>query len=452
MNNQVAMLGPKERHQPVHRRRRWLLALLLLTAAGAGIATVYLTAPRPPLSDLEGVDPAIAKAIARRERLVRLLPRSGTAWGRLATTFYMHHFNGQADVAFAMAERLSPRNPRWPYLRGLSMAEEDMDKALPMLRRAASLVGDGPAAPRLRFAELALERGHLDEAEAHLAHVLKREPENARALLNMGRLEFTRGRLAESRSFLERSLQHAPGVKASRMLLATVLQRLGETGASAQELRAASSLPEKTFWPDPFRQEALAFWVGKDALFTRADDAILQQDFAQARELFQRAVREYPSEARSWIGLGKVQRSLGDRASATNSLQKALALAPDSLVAHIELGGVFYDEKQFAEAERHFRKSIQLKPELSEAWHNLGLSLTAQQKPDEAVEAFERALSLKPSSAPSYTFLGQALAMTGQLSAAMAKLDRALELSPDDSSALTLRNQVRTAMNPHGPQ
>jgi len=434
-------------------RRRWGKWVAMLAAmAGAALIALYGWAPRPPSPKLEGVDVAIADAIRSATARVRLLPWLGTTWGRLGSVFYVHHFNAEAEEAFAHAERLSARDPRWPYLRGLSMAEEDLDAALPMLRRAAERSGDGPAAPRLRYAELLLERGDLEEAEAQIARVLRRDAHDGRALLNMGRLAFARGDFAASRKHLERSLERAPAVKATRTLLANVLLRLGDEAGAEAELARAAPLDEKAFWPDAFRQEAQAYRAGKDALIERSAQAIGEGDFGAALRLLEKATREYPDAIRAWNSLAHVHRQRQDIAAARHAIERALALDPASVEAHVELGGIFYDEKKFAEAEKHFREAVRVKPDSAEAWFNLGLSLTSQRQLPGAVEALQKARALKPHLPEACIFLGQALAMSGQLAAAATELEQALKLSPSDQRAQTLLAQVRQALGGTAPK
>ena len=424
---------------------RLLLSGFGLVAVGIGVA-LYLTAPRPPVVETKGVDFAIAQLIKKATRRVRLMPWSGSAWGRLGSIYYLHHFNRAADEAFAVAERRSPRDPRWPYLRGLSMAEEDLAAALPMLRRAAELSGDGPPAVRLRLAELLLERGELAEARVQIDRVLRSHPEDGRALLNAGRLALIEGDLPKSRALLERARKAAPQIKMIATLLASVFSRLGEKEEAAGHLAAAANLGETAFWPDPYRQETLQFKIGRDALLEQSNAATQRGDYAGALKILEKVTRDYPDSTRAWIALAYAHRQLRDRASARKALAEAFKLEATSPEAHVELGNILHEEKDFAGAADHFREAIRVRPEAAEAWFNLGLTLITRRSLPEAIESFQRAKALKPQLADTYIFLGQALAMSGRLSEARGELEQALQLKPGDPRAQTLMAQVRAAM------
>ena len=428
--------------------RRWRVFFGGLgLAAAAVIAAIYLTAPRPPMVATDGVDFAIAELIERATARVRLLPWSGVAWGRLGSIFYVHHFNAAADEAFAVAERCSPRDPRWPYLRGLSMAEENLQAALPMLHRAAVLTRNGPPAVRLRLAELLLERGDLARAETEIDQVLRSHPNDGRALLNAGRLALLKGELGKSRDLLERARTMAPQVKTIFTLLASVSTRLGDKEGAARHRAAAASLGETAFWPDPFRQETLEFKVGHDALLEQGTAATRGQDFARARPILEKVTRDYPHSIRAWTALAHLHRRRGDLSSARRALESAFKVDGASLEAHVELGSILHEEKDFRAAEQHFREAIRARPEVAEAWFNLGLALLAQHSWAPAIDAFATAKGLKPDFADAYLFLGQALAMSGRWSEAAKELERSLAFSPGDVRAERLLRQVRKAMS-----
>src|SRR5687767_7433313 len=321
--------------ETTHGRRRWRIFGGLGLAGAGVIVALYLTAPRPPTVATEGVDFAITELIERATARVRLFPWSGAAWGRLGSIFYVHHFNAAADAAFAVAERCSPRDPRWPYLRGLSMAEENLQAALPMLHRAAELARDGPPAVRLRLAELLLERGDLDAARVQIDHVLRSHPKDGRALLNAGRLALIEGELEQSRAFLERARTAAPQVKAIFTLLASVQTRLGDQASAVKNLADATALGEIAFWPDPFRQETLEFKVGKDALLEKSAAATQRGDHAEALGILEKVTADYPESSRGWMALAHVHRLCGDGTSARKALEMAFQQEPDSPEAHV---------------------------------------------------------------------------------------------------------------------
>lgn len=239
---QKSRAAGSQKKSPVGRSiRRFFAGVCLLALAGG---SYYFwrqnSPPEPPIIKLPDSDPAIVKAIEEGRVAVQRAPRSGQAWGRLGMVLSIHDVLPEADICFAQAERFEPREPRWPYLRGLARSGEDPAAALPSLQRAAEGCGDIPA-PHLRLAELLIERGRLEEAEAEISPVLQRDPRDARALLCRARLAMARGQPQKALEFARQSIQHAPDVKASHTLLGAIEQRSGNQAVRRKRSAAPRS-------------------------------------------------------------------------------------------------------------------------------------------------------------------------------------------------------------------
>src|SRR3954465_14905252 len=107
-----------EKRQGKRRRLGWVIVISLLAGGIAGFLT-FNAKPKLPELNLSEIDPAIVRSIKEAEEKVWQSPRSGDAWGTLATILAVHDFATPADLCFQKAERFSPREPKWPYLRGL---------------------------------------------------------------------------------------------------------------------------------------------------------------------------------------------------------------------------------------------------------------------------------------------------------------------------------------------
>src|SRR6185436_4531522 len=142
-----------------------IAASIVVCAVVGGLAVFQRqrAAPDPPALRLEQVDPAIVASIENARSDLQTTPRSGEAWGKLATILALHDFAFEADFCFAQAERFAPKEARWTYLRALLKSGENPEAALASFRRAAQLCGDLPA-PHLRYGEALVERGRIKEA------------------------------------------------------------------------------------------------------------------------------------------------------------------------------------------------------------------------------------------------------------------------------------------------
>lgn len=433
------------------RRSRLICAAGI--AIGCWIAWYFLAAPKPPLVSLTEIDPAVIHAVRQAQERMRWSPRSGEAWGNLATILYVHDFRAAAATAFTHAERFAPADPRWPYLHAVCLQQDDLEAAMPYLRRASELCGAVPPAPHLRYADALVERGNLDDAAAIYDKALQHDPFSARALLGKGRIAIARGNKAEARDELEQSVNWAPKVRSSHSLLALVCRQLGDEAEAKEHASLADKLPERYFWPDPFLEEAKKLRTGREA-----DVSIAEQYFGEGRyreviPLLSRTVANYPDAARPWSMLGRAYVHVGDLAAAERALRTSLRLDPNSVECQIELGVALSDAGRESEAEDCFREAARLKPDAAEAWINLGMSQARQQAVHEAIESFDKALRLKPDLALIHSQLGEQYLRAGQKIDAERELREAIRLDPSDEGPRTLLDRLNTtSTRPSAPR
>jgi cytochrome c-type biogenesis protein CcmH/NrfG len=176
----------------------------MLLAVGTGW---YVGRPQErvevPTVDPAGADREVVAAIETASTEVHRSPRSPAAWGQLGKVLVAHSYYDEANTCFIRAQELDPRDPRWPYLHGLTLRFSDTDRAIAQIQRAVQLQGDAPAM-RLRLAEALLEQGRLDEAEEQYRRLLDLDPGNPRGFLGLGRLAYQRGDMRTSREHLDK--------------------------------------------------------------------------------------------------------------------------------------------------------------------------------------------------------------------------------------------------------
>jgi tetratricopeptide (TPR) repeat protein len=384
------------------RRRRWLLVLLAAAALAVGLGW-YLwrraSAPVPPEVALEGVDPAVAKAVEAARRRVLQEPRSADTWGHLGMVLRAHDFAAEANTCFLEAERFAPKDPRWPYLHALTLLMTDPDAGLPRLRRAVELCRDDPYEPRLRLAQVLLARGEHEEAEQHFRQLLEYEADHPGAHLGLGRLAYQRGRLRACIQHLQVAAPSPWTRKSAHTLLAQVYRRLNDLDA-LRKLGPVDALPDDLPWRDKFVDEVARLRVGMEASLDRATRLLQQGRVDEAVALLRETAEQYPESGRGWLVLGQACIEVKDYAGAENALGNAVRRSPDSAEARFHLGVAHYMQDNPSEAARCFRRAVRLKPAYALAHYNLGHCLKKQGDRAGAVAAFRLALRYKPDYAP----------------------------------------------------
>jgi tetratricopeptide (TPR) repeat protein len=448
------------------RWRRWAVAALLAATAVAAAVGVYLwagsgapgagvgataTAPaapadltEPPPVNLTGADPAIVAAVEEARAAVKQSPRSAAAWGRLGMVLMAHRFEAEAGACLGQAERLDPREVRWPYYHGKLLTDQDLDGAIAKLQRAVVLCGDTPDAPRLLLADTLLVRGRLDEAADQYRAVLARDPDNARARLGLGRLAYARNLLPEAVTLLRSSCLTDPRTRrACGRVLAEVLQHRGDAAAADLELQRVGGLPPDAAWPDPLLDEVWQLHVGRKARCERARSLFNQGQVREAIDLLRQTVRDYPHSDVAWLMLGQALIGQDDYPEAERALRSAVREAPDSDENVYYLGIALLGRHDDAGAAACFRKATELRPENAEAHVQLGQCLLRQDDVAGALAAFRAAVRYHPQSDEAHVCLAEALSRQGKRAEALDHLRQALQVNPANQRAKDLRQQLQ---------
>lgn len=431
--------------------KRYAILMLVLLVGGSATALAWKLWPRtpPPLPILDpsGVDPEVWRVLSAARVEVERAPESARAWGRLGMLLMVHQFRTESVVCFARAEQLDPHDARWPYYQSLTARHSDPESAIAALRRAVA-TGVLDQGPRLLLAELLLQCGQLDEAEALFRVVLHREPDNCRASLGLAQGAFERDDLPLCLEHLGQATDDPHTRKAAHVFLAGVQQRRGDRAAAERALRDSQDLPDDLPWPDPLYDPVREMGVGYLQVITRAAALLKENQAEQAIPLLQRAALDRPQSSWACVLLGRAWLRLGNFAAAEKALQESVRRAPDSVEGHFYLGVVLSEQRDFAGAIPYFRKSAELKPDYALAWYNLGFCCKQQGDRTGAREAFRKAIECRPLLAEARINLGELLAEEGQLDAAEDQLRQGIELSPNDTRARQLLESVRKRRKP----
>lgn len=436
--------------QPRRRgyRSRWLgvaAAILILLLLGGYLYQRFIWSGLPPPDvNLEGADPAVAAAVEDRRARVQQSPHSAEAWGKLGMVLLVHQFQPQAALCFDQAERLDPREPRWPYFQALeALLRTDLQAARAKLERAVPLCGDELDGPQLSLAEVWLGLEDFDEAQRHFSLLLEKNPRHARAHLGLARIAVKRGNLRASLEPLSLAQRSPCTRQAACELLAEVHQRLGNQTRAEAARRRAAELPIDLNWPDALRDELAEMRTGKANWLRQADAHNREGHPAAALALLQHTVQDYPDADDGWFALGRAYYERKMLAPAEDALRRAAALAPTNYEPVNELGRVLIAQNNRAEAMKCFRKALELKPSCAQAWYNLGSCLVGADDRTGALEAYGNAVRYAPEMFEAQFALAVLLAQTGQHAEALVHAQHAVRLRPSHPSARQLLEQLK---------
>ena len=446
------MAGSDGKSEP-RRRRRWgrsewfcaaAAVLILLLLSGHLYHRFSRPSPPPPDVDLEGVDPAVASAVSQALERVRQSPHSAEAWGKAGMVLMVHQIQPQAAACFDRAERLDPREARWPYFQALeAMLKSDLGAARGKLERAVALCDDEFDGPRLVLADVLLGLEEFDEAGRQFSLLLEKNPRHARAHLGLARVALERGDLRDSLGRLSLA-QTSPCTRhAACDLLAEVYQRRGEKTRAESARRRAAGLPADSNWPDALRDELAAVHTGKVAWLKRAE--LLDREGRKEEALAEllRTVRDYPEADDAWFAMGKAMLERKRLEPAEAALRRACELAPTAYEPVNELGRVLIARGKRAEAMEAFRTAIRLEPTCAQAWHNLGSCLVEAGDRPQALEAYAKAVRYAPELFEAQFALALLLADAGRHAESLVHARHAVRLKPSHEPARQFLEQMK---------
>ena len=133
----------------------------------------------------------------------------------------------EALASLDRAARLEPRSPEPPLIRGRALrALGRSAEAEAAYRSVLALVPDHVEAQR-GLAELAIERGSLEDAGRRLGPIVARDPDDVDALVKLGVVRVRSGRLDEALALFQRAVALSPRDAEALLDLAGVLAKSG---------------------------------------------------------------------------------------------------------------------------------------------------------------------------------------------------------------------------------
>jgi tetratricopeptide (TPR) repeat protein len=439
-----------------------------LLAAGAWYGWLWYTTPAPPEVALDGVEPAVARAIEAARAKVRQDGRSAAAWGELGEVLRAHGFDPASDECFAQAERLDLGEPRWPYLQGVGRAPHDPEGALPFLRRAVERCDrrdGGNDAPRLYLAEILLQVGQDDEAEQHLLRVQESRPDDPRLRYDLGLLAVRRKKDDEAVRHFTAAVNGPHTRQKACAQLAQLYTRMRKEADAADFARAAAQPPPDQPWYDPYVMEYMRRDVGRQGKLLAAGEYEAKMFGApdnEARRLAEEALTIYrqmaedPSDARARLAAGTLLSKLGRYDEAEPFFREAVALPTERADSTYSLGAVLCSQGQLLESEgagdrakekykdalKYLDGALAIKPDHGMAHLYRGLALKGLGRAGEARDALRQAVRCRPELFDTHLALGEALADDKHRDEAVVELRRAVELAPNDPRAAAALEKI----------
>lgn len=354
--------------------------------------------------------------------------RLAGAFGRLGQLYLLYDFMAPSAAALRNAQALAPDDPRWSYYLAINYRYEGaLEESVAALDRVVAFVPNDLAALTHR-ADIRLELGLMEEAEADYRLVLERDPASSAARLGLGRIDFDRRDYQSAVERFEQALRGQPPGSVVHHHLGLALRRLGRREEAARQLELNDHL--SVVFPDPLFIELQRLNVSREAHIKRGSAAMRQGNPRAALTAFLDALEAMPDDPLTIFNVGMALIELGEKEQAEARLRQSIAINDNYRDPQYNLALILAERGDLAGAERHFRRAGEIDPEDVEARVRHADILTRLQRTGEAVELLEGVLEADAASPLARLALGAAHQKAGAVDAAREALAKVLEAAP----------------------
>ena len=280
-----------------------------------------------------------------------------------------------------------------------------------------------------------LAAGQWDQGRVELEKVLKLQPNEPSAVLNLAKIEVIKGNFGRAKELIEPLAKQQPGNVEAVRILADAERRLGNPGAALELLeQATKSRP--------------------DDLSLLAELAQTQLNMGRASKVLESTRRLTDAQYRQQPALlemrGKAQIMSGDNAGAAGSFEKLARITPNSAVARFHYANALASRGDTTRARKELQQAIKLDPRYLPA--RVG-EIKIQVQSNELDQARKALAKLRQDFGDRVEVLGIegwfALG-TGDFATAERKLLAALKKAPD-SELLILATRAQWAQKKQEP-
>jgi tetratricopeptide (TPR) repeat protein len=336
----------------------------------------------------------------------------------------------QAVAKFRNAVRQRPDLAEAHYQLGMALARKQDAAAGDALRKALQL-DPAHAAAKAGLEQLTgndgdeianfenyIRAGRFAEVQPMLEAYVKQHPKAARAWYALGYLLFTQKKIGDSINALAKSLALDVRNADAHNVLGRNLMLIGRFDAARREFEMGEKYAP--------RSAEMPFNLGR--LFS------IQDQWAEAKAAFERALAIEPEYAEAWDGLGFAQEALGDDTGALASYHKAAKLNEERnghfATPSVNLSAFHNRAGNPDLALEYARKAVAINEKADRGWFQLARAHERKGELDAAVQALNRAIGINPKVASYYYVLSAVYRRLGrqqesrQAMETFSKLDR----------------------------
>ncbi len=291
--------------------------------------------PGPParIQDTSAMDPALVALLNERIEAVEKDPTSVDARVALGFAYESNTIWSLAETCYTQALQLTPDENQWRFRRGVvRFAIGNVDAAIEDIQTAANAYKNTPVV-QARLGDVLRFVGELEASEAAWRQAIAAEAkqpqliEYAPSRVGLAQVLIDLGNTEEAEALCRRALELQPGYKQAHYTLGLALRDQGRDAEAAPEL-VAGETAFQMFPPDPHAQQLSDSTRGFSRRMMLIENLVQAGNLDEAKSRLD-VIREERPEDHMVLNLrARVALRGNDRVGAREFLQKSLEVAP----------------------------------------------------------------------------------------------------------------------------
>lgn len=225
------------------------------------------------------------------------------------------------------------------------------------------------------------DRGQYAEAIALYENILRQDPENVRAVMQMAHTYRYWGRFEESEQTYLKAARLSPTDAWVWVDLGKLYRNMGRYDDAESAFEKAQSL-------DPENADVYGYGLGYLYLEMKR--------YAQAEEMFEKALQLSPTNDLALSGIADTYREMGRYDESEQAFARVFAIHPQS-EAYLGLAWLYIKQNRYDDAVVPLQAFLTNIREKAEVYYALGVAEEGRGNLSASIDALERAVALNPS-------------------------------------------------------
>jgi len=294
------------------------------------------------------IDPIpVIDALASFDRAVEIDRESGLAWlGRARALRYQKAFD-EAEVALVRARRLIPDHPSISLEEAqLSLETGDLEQANALTLEATTTLKENPTVSFIRGI-IAARNGRLEEATKLFSQTLQLDPKHTRARLNRSSAALLGDDLALALDDANQLVEDRPNHELARLRKSEILMNQGDWANAESELRELLRLNGNHSM----------------GLVHLGTCMIAMEKSEQAEKPLNKAIETNPGLSEAWYQRGLLYLDFGRSDEAMSDFEGAVRADSQHLDARLRIAAILHEGKDTEKAAGAWRKVLDIDPQ-----------------------------------------------------------------------------------------